>query len=68
MADKPKSSEPVPGPGFQMRTNIRRPSKNVVGELERFDTDDVKRGRCSSDWVDEQLVTDKCVLEDQCPV
>jgi RraA family protein len=41
MADKPKSSELNPGPGFRIRTEIIRPEESLIAELGEFDTPDI---------------------------
>lgn len=38
MVKKPKTAEIIPGPGFRIRKNIRRPKKNIVNGLGEFDT------------------------------
>src|SRR6476469_1404398 len=41
MAGKPKSAEMHPGPGFQIRTEIERPSAQTVEAFKSFDTPEV---------------------------
>ena len=41
MADKPKSAEMNPGPGFRIRKNIRRPQPSVIAGLGEFDSPDI---------------------------
>jgi RraA family protein len=40
-AQKPKSAEMNPGPGFMVRRNFDRPSKQLVEAFKQFDTTDV---------------------------
>lgn len=40
-AQKPKSSEMNPGPGFMVRRNFERPSKKLLEGFKRFETTDV---------------------------
>jgi RraA family protein len=41
MADKPKSAEMNPGPGFRIRKTINRPDPQVIAGIGEFDTPDV---------------------------
>jgi RraA family protein len=41
MSEKPKSAEMTPGPGFMIRTNFQRPSKELVDAFREFETADV---------------------------
>ena len=41
MADKPKSAEMHPGPGFRIRKNIERPSQEIIQQFRDFETPDV---------------------------
>lgn len=38
---KPKSAEITPGPGFRVRKNISRPSKDLIAKFGDFDTADI---------------------------
>jgi RraA family protein len=41
MAEKPKSAEMVPGPGFRIRVEIDRPSPNLIEKFRKFDSPDI---------------------------
>ena len=41
MANKPKSSELNPGPGFRVRKTISRPDKKLVEQFSHFETPDI---------------------------
>jgi RraA family protein len=41
MAEKPKSSEMTPGPGFRVRRTIERPDPTLVERLKEFESPDV---------------------------
>ncbi|MCG8382937.1 MAG: RraA family protein [Gammaproteobacteria bacterium] len=41
MADKPKSAEMHPGPGFRIRRNIERPTQEIIQKFREFETPDV---------------------------
>lgn len=41
LAEKPKSAEITPGPGFMVRKTIQRPSSNLIEGFREFETPDV---------------------------
>jgi RraA family protein len=41
MAEKPKSAEIVPGPGFRVRLNFERPPRELVDQYREFETPDI---------------------------
>ncbi len=41
MADRPKSSELNPGPGFRVRKSFNRPDKELIDQLAQFETPDI---------------------------
>ena len=41
MAQKPRSAEMTPGPGFRIRVNIDRPSPNLIEKYRKFDSPDI---------------------------
>jgi RraA family protein len=41
MANKPKSAEMVPGPGFRVRMNFKRPPNELVDQYREFESPDI---------------------------
>jgi RraA family protein len=41
MADKPKSAEMSPGPGFRVRRNIQRPDPSLIDRFREFESPDI---------------------------